>query len=351
MTNMIVERKNLVLVILFIMLLGVAGQVWAGGQNRAGTNAAPELLIPAGARYLAMGGAPVAFVTGVEAIYWNPAGLDRAPKMVNAMFSHRTYIADIAYNFLGVSGKFDMGTLALSLRSLSFGDIPVTTETAPDGTGELFSPTYFVLGLTYSRQLTDRISFGLTVNLVNEGFAQVNSTGFALDAGVQYRNVLSISGMDVGVVIKNIGPAMQYGGAGLWVPAEVPGSERGVTFYKVEAASFDLPSVVEIGAAYHYTVDEHTDLSFCGTFQNNNFAYDEYRFGVEYSYDQTFFLRGGRLFGAGTTDDTPNIFAEFTVGAGVNLMDVGGTDISIDYAFVPVKYFTNNHVLSLKIGF
>ncbi len=351
MTNMIVKRSIPLIVILLAMLLTTAGQAWAGGQNRAGTNAAPELLIPAGARYLAMGGAPVAYVMGVEAIYWNPAGLDRAPKAVNAMFSHRSYIADIAYNFLGVSGKFDMGTLALSLRSLSFGDIPVTTENAPDGTGELFSPTYFIFGLTYSRQLTDRISFGLTVNLVHEGFVQVNTTGFALDAGVQYRNVLSISGMDLGVVIKNIGPAMQYGGAGLWVPAEVPGSQRGVTYYKTEAASFDLPSVVEIGAAYRYTVDEHSDVIVCGTFQNNNFSYDEYRFGVEYSFDQKFFVRGGRLFGAGTTDETPNVFAQFTLGAGVNFVDVGGTDISIDYAFVPVKYFSNNHVISLKVGF
>lgn len=343
------KKKSILLIVLFVA--GLSGELNAGGQNRAGTSAAPELLIPIGARYLSMGGAPVAFASGVEAIYWNPAGVDRTTKSVNAMFSHRSYIADIALSYLAVSSKFDFGTLALSLRTLDIGDIAVTTETAPDGTGEIFSPTFFVAGLTYSGQLTDRISVGITTNLISENFAQVNSSGFAIDAGVQYNGFLTISGLDIGVAMKNIGPAMQYGGPGLWVSANVPGAGRGVTFYKVEAAPFELPSVVEIGAAYHYSFEENNDLTVSSTFQNNNFAYDEYRIGVEYSYDDMLFLRGGYLVGAGVADLRPHIFENYTIGAGVNFIDLGGTDLSVDYAFVPVEFFDNNHVIAIKIGF
>lgn len=344
-------KKNVFILILFTLLWGLVNNVYAGGQNRAGTSAAPELLIPAGARYLAMGGAPVALATGIEAVYWNPAGVDIATKSVNAMFSHRTYIADVSFNYLVVSGKFDFGSLALSLRSLDIGDIPVTTEFAPDGTGEIFSPTYFVAGLTYSRQLTDRIAFGVSVNVISESFAQVSGTGIAIDAGVQYNNLLALTGLDIGVTVKNIGPPMRYGGPGLFVQAEAQGSQRGVTAYKIEAASFELPSVIEIGAAYLLTPAEKSQLSISSTFQNNNFAYDEYRIGAEYSYDQMLFLRGGYLVGASATGDRPHIFEKFTLGAGVSFTDVGGTDLSFDYAFVPVKFFDNNHVIAVRIGF
>lgn len=350
MTNMLVAKSR-VCSLLVIMLLSTSFGIiaYAGGQNRAGTAAAPELLIPPGARYLSMGGSPVALATGVEGIYWNVAGLDREVKSANAMFSHRTYIADIAYNYLAVSGKFDFGTLALSLRALDIGDIPVTTESTPDGTGEIFSPTYFVIGVSYSKQLTDRISIGLTANGVSENFAQVSTSGLALDVGVQYRDVLALRGLDIGVTVKNIGPPMKYGGSGLFVNATVQGTNRGTTLYKVETAEFDLPSVVEIGAAYRMMSSEKNSLNLSTTFQNNNYSYDEYRLGAEYSYDQMFFLRAGYLWGAASTDALPHIFQDFTLGAGVTFR--GTTDLSVDYAFVPVKYFSNNHVVSLRVGF
>jgi hypothetical protein len=333
-----------------LLLIGTS-MLFGGGQNRAGTSAAPELLIPAGGRYLAMGGSPVALSTGVESIFWNPAGLDREERSASAMFSHRTYIADIAYNYFGVGGRFGFGSVGVSLRSLAIGDIPVTTETSPDGTGEIFSPTFFVLGLTYSNKLTDRISIGFTTNIVSETFGQVSASGFAIDAGVQYQNIFDIAGLDIGVAVKNIGPSMKYGGSGLWRQAQAQGTNRGTTLYKVEAAEFEMPSVVELGLAYRVLRDERSSLAVSSSFQNNNYAYDEYRFGAEYAFDRTFFIRGGYLLAAGSSSDQPAIFQDFTVGAGVSFLDVGGTDISLDYAFVPVKYFDSNHVIALRVGF
>jgi len=345
------RRIGFVSFIAVILLLAYSIEADAGGEDRAGTSAAPELVIPIGARYVAMGGSAIALSSGVESIFWNPAGVDRTTRGANAMFSYRSYIADIAVDYLAASGKFDFGTVALSLRSLNIGDIPVTTETAPDGTGEIFSPTYFVMGLTYSRQVTDRIAVGATVNIISESFAQVSSSGVSFDAGVQYHGAIGIPNFDIGVALKNIGPAMQYGGPGLWVQAVAQGASRGVTYYKVEAASFELPTVVELGAAYQLFAQDQSALNVCATFQNNNYAYDEYRVGAEYAFDQKFFLRAGYLVGASSNDNSPDIFQKFSLGAGVSFTDVGGTDISIDYAFVPVEYFSNNNVISLKVGF
>jgi len=300
-----------------------------------------------------MGGAPVAIAQGVEAIYWNPAGLDLAERAANAFFSYRRHLADMNLSYAVVSARFKFGSVALSWRSLDIGDIPVTTEFYPDGTGEIFSPTFFVAGATYSKRLTDRITVGASVNLISEswGEARVAATGLGLDAGVQYRGLVGIRHLALGVVIKNVGPPMRYGGSGLWVQAEVPGSERGVTFYRTQAASFELPSVVEIGLAYEASLGEMSKISVSGAFQNNNFAYDEVRGGLEYSYNNLLFLRAGGLAAWGASDQIPSIFDNLTLGGGLHFANVGGVKVAVDYAYVPVEFFDNNHVVSLRLGF
>jgi len=63
------------------------------------------------------------------------------------MFSQMSYFADInvSYGAIAVqAGEF--GTLGFALKTLSFGEIPVTTQAFPDGTGELYSPSYLTLG-------------------------------------------------------------------------------------------------------------------------------------------------------------------------------------------------------------
>ncbi len=151
--------------------------------------------------------------------------------------------------------------------------------------------------------------------------------------------------------MKHIGPPMRYGGSGLWVEAEVPGTGRGITFYKVEASSFELPSVIELGVGYHVGFGEQSELNLAGAFQNNNFAYDEWRVGAEYSYRDRLFLRGGYLIGAAASDETPLIFEDVTLGAGVNLETGGGLNVTVDYAFVPVEFFDSNHIVSIQLGF
>lgn len=340
--------------ILFVFLIFVcaAGNIFSqGGQDRAGTSAAPQLRIPVGSQYLAMNGSAVATASGLEAIYWNPAGVYHAQTDASALFSYRSYIADMSMSFAAVSGNFgEFGTLGLSFRDLSVGDINVTTMNQPDGTGEIISPTYFVLGLTYSKLLSDRVSIGATINLINESWATVSATGFSVDAGVQYRDLFT-SGLSVGVVVKNLGGAMEYGGSGLIIQADDPNGERGTTFYRVDAASFELPSEIAIGVAYTRALNQDNYLSVAGAFVNNNFAFDDYKLGLEYSYKNIAFLRGGYLFSPQSTDDRMNIWEDFTLGVGLNLKEFSSLDISVDYAYVPVEFFDANNTFSIRVNF
>jgi hypothetical protein len=141
--------KLLVPCLALLLLISVDG---IAQEKRIGTNAASELLIPVGARYIAMGGASLAMVKGVEAIFWNPAGLARADYTASATFSRMTYIADMNLNYVAVAAKFGgLGSIGFSIKALDIGDILVTTEEFPDGTGATFSPQFIVGALTYSR--------------------------------------------------------------------------------------------------------------------------------------------------------------------------------------------------------
>lgn len=343
------QLEKLCCLIIFSILFTC--QVFGGGQNRAGTASAPVLMIPVGGQYIAMQGANVSSVRGLEAIYWNPAGVALSDYGAEAIFSYRRYIADMSMNFVAVSGDLGIGMFGVSFRSLSVGDINVTTMDEPDGNGEIMSPTYFVLGLTYSYVLTDRISIGANVNLINESWANVSATGFAFDFGVEYQDVLSVPNLSVGITVKNLGGAMQYGGSGLTVLANDPNSSRGLTYYNVEAAQFELPSTIAMGVSYKREINEENSISVSGCFNNNNYSYDNYRFGAEYSFKNLLFIRGGYLFSANTTDNAPDIYEDFSAGIGINFGSISDVNVSLDYAYIPVKYFDTNHAFTIKMGF
>ncbi len=150
--------KTAVLCLALVFLVSVNG---LAQETRIGTNAASQLLIPVGARHIAMGGANLATVAGAEAIFWNPAGVALSDYTADVMFSHMTHIADININYVALAVKFgDFGTVGFNVKAMDIGDIIVTSEVAPDGTGALLSPQFITGGLTYSRKLTDTIAFG-----------------------------------------------------------------------------------------------------------------------------------------------------------------------------------------------
>lgn len=325
----------------------------AANKNRIGTAGAQELLIPVGARGVALGYSSAVFLKGADAIYWNPAGLSRMSGSVEAMFSQMSYIADInvSYGAIGVRAG-DFGDLGFTLKSLSFGNIPVTTTDYPDGTGELYSPTYLTFGVTYSRLLTDRISVGVTTNLVSEKILNMSAAGLAFDVGIQYQN-LGVKGLMLSVAVKSIGPNMRFAGSNAYVNATTAGGNRGQSPYVVEMSSFEMPTCLELGLGYIPNLDEKNNLAVGGSFRNNNYLEDEYNFGVEYGYMNTAFLRGGYTFSPQTGKDITNAKGyvyDWALGAGVHYA-TGGVDLTFDYAYRNVKYFDGNHALTLKVGF
>jgi hypothetical protein len=342
--------KNIKLLIKISLLAALlVVDIFASGGKRNGTAGASELLIPVGARGIALNGAYISGIDGLEAIYYNPAGLG-ATLGTEAMFSYTSYIADIGVQYAAVGTGFEgLGSIAFSVKSLDFGDIPVTTTENPYGTGAMFSPTYVVLGLTYANGLTDRIRVGVNFNVVTEKIMRSTATGIALDVGVQYDGIAEVEGLQLGVVLRNFGPQMSFDGPDLIRFASDPNSLRGEQAYKIEGASFDLPSQLEFGLAYKRNFADNYRFTLASSFQQNNFANDEYKAAAEFAFQETFFLRGGYSFMGEAVDlEEEQIFGP-SFGAGVKVN--AGFDIAFDYAYRVATYFDANHVFALRIIF
>jgi hypothetical protein len=321
-------------------------------QNpRVGGVAAPELLIPIGARDLAQGGSSLAVSKGVEAMYWNPAGLGKMSGSAEAMVSSMSYIADISVTYGAVAGKFgDFGSVGVSLKSLSFGEIPLTTEVDPEGKGgRFYSPNYITMGFTYARDLTDAVSVGLTAKLISETIDQVSSSGFAFDFGIQYKGLIQVQGLNIGLAIKNIGSGMTFGGPGLYVSAIDQNAGRPVQKYQLQAATFELPATVDIGLSYERDLGNNLFGTVSGAFVNNNLYYDEYRGGLELGYNMEGLQLVGRVGYLNQPKADENIFG-MTAGFGIEYKS-GNSGITLDYGYRQVQYFKANNVFSLKIGF
>ena len=222
-------------------------------SSRMGSASSTQLLVVPSAKHLSGGGA-VASATGMDAAFWNPAGLAMSESGIDAIFSNRQYIADIQNNFFGIATNIGEYRMAANVRTFNIGDINETTVFSPDGTGQVFTHNFSIVGASVSKKLSDNTSVGLTANYIRESFGRVSASGVAYDLGVQYKGLLGREGLDVGFALKNFGSPVKYDGPGLGVFAEPSDADRPNEYYKIDVAAFDLPFTFDMGLNYNIVV-------------------------------------------------------------------------------------------------
>ena len=351
------KYKTLICLMVFAAVFLAAINVEAGNPKRRGTAGAQELTIPVGSRGTALGGAVVAYAKGIDALFWNPAGVAGQDASAELMASNMRYIADINVNYAAVTGNFrGVGWFGFSVKTLDFGDIPVTTEEAPDGTGATFSPTYLTLGLTYARAMTDRIHFGATVKVVSEKITRESASGVVFDFGLQYST--GPRGLRLGVALMNIGGNMKFDGADLEAKVPIPGQRVGsqVRPLRVPLNSFEVPTTLQLGIAYEVGLGSSNSVTLAGDFMNDNFGLDRYIGSAEFNYNNFLFLRGG--YAMGYNEEESNFASqndEFmfgpSFGAGVVFKIAANTKLALDYAYRTTEFFDNNQWFTLTATF
>ncbi len=337
-----------------IFLLAWLTLAYAGNPDRQGEAGAYELLLNPWARSAGLHTLTTSMIGGVEAMRLNVAGLVRIPK-TQVLIGHTRYLAGTGVNMnaVGLGQRVGPnGVFGLSLMALDFGDIPVTTTSQPEGTGATFSPNFFHLGLSYAHIFENKVSVGITLRAISESTTDLTAQGAALDAGVQY-----VTGeqdnFKFGISLRNIGTPMRFGGEGLSFRATNPdGTINYDLSYDRQAASFELPSVLNIGASYDFHLDARNRLTIVGNFTSNSFSRDAIGGGIEYAFNEIFMLRGGYRYDLGSSADnfTNNVYSGISAGVSIEVPFEKGSDtkFALDYGYRATNPWSGSHNLTLR---
>jgi hypothetical protein len=343
--------KKLYSILCFTMVSGLA---LAGNPDRQGEAGANQLLINPWARCAGLHAMNTSSIEGAEAMYLNVAGLSRINK-TQIQLGHTRYIADINVNALGFAQKIGKsgGVFGVSLIALDLGDFDYTTEDVPEGSGAVFSPSYFNMGLSYSHLFENKVSVGVTAKIVNESVSNVSAKAFALDAGVQYVTGEN-DNFKFGISLRNVGSKMRYGGEGLSKGRPNPGPTfvYNNTYYE-RSAAYELPSQLNIGASYDWLLGKTNRLTLLGNFTSNAFSRDQLGAGLELNVRKSFSFRVGYKYEL----DAPIGSAEATIDNGLSaglsfsvpVRKGSDTRVSFDYAYRQTAIFNGIHNLGIRL--
>lgn len=339
-----------------MLLLFSSSIAFAGNPDRAGQAGASELLVNPWARSSGFHGMNTATIQGIEASRVNIGGLAFVNK-TQLVLAHTLWLqgSGISLNTAGFAQKLgESSVLGINIMSMGFGDILVTSEADPEGaSGATYSPQFLNIGLGYARSFSESIHVGFQLTLINEGIANVSASGAALDMGIQYVTGAK-KNMHFGISLRNIGTPMSYNGDGLAYRIDSP---QGFSLLMDQRAEkFELPSQLNIGAAYDWHLAEKHRLTLMGNFTSNAFIKDYIGAGVEYAFNEMFMLRGGYRYekgvnGALNTEERTSAFTGLSGGVSLEVpIKEDGPSFGFDYSFRPTNPYAGTHTIGLRIN-
>lgn len=334
----------------WIIIAAVACSVNINAQqvSKAGTTAAKFLSIGVGPRANAMGAAFSAVANDASSMYWNPAGIAHLNDN-QGIFSYSKLFADIDLNYFGiVINSGDLGNFGINVTSLNIGDMEVTTENSPEGTGEKFSAGSFALGVSYARYITEDFIVGVNIKYIREDIFNSSASGLGVDIGTIFTT--PFWGIKIASSITNFGTKMQITGQDLLVrfdqDEQRSGNNETIDAY-ISTDEFELPLRLQIGLTKDFTIMDNNRLTIAvdGNHPNDNHQY--VNVGVELAlFDEIISLRGGykSLF----LDESQE---GLTLGVGLKYGGFGKISMTVDYAFQELEYLDNMHSFGVMVGF
>jgi hypothetical protein len=256
------------------------------GEERAATTVLPFLKIGVGARAEGMAQAFVGVADDVSALYWNPGGLGRMEGGA-VSFSHLEWPAEISYDYIGAVQRLGKRlSVGVAYAQLKTDEMPVTTETHPEGNGRTFFFIDQSVQATGCMRMTDQFSVGLTLKYVREDIDDVTLDGLLGDVGTYYRT--GFRDLSVAVSLSNFGGQFKPEGS-------YTGTDGTTKSYK-EASP---PTLFRIGSAMTVFEREQHRVLCAAQINHPVDNAENYLLGLEYGWMERFFLRGGWKFNAG----------------------------------------------------
>jgi hypothetical protein len=347
------------IIIAFAVIL-VTAPVYGGNPDRTGQAGASELLINPWAQSSGWYGLNISSIRGVEAPNVNVAGLTFLNN-TQLEFSRTEWLvgSEISINTFGFAQKVGDGAIGLTLTSMDLGEVEITTTESPDGTGAFYKPRFSNLGLSYARNFADYLSGGITMRIISESISDVKAIGVSLDVGIQYITGSEIhpEQIKMGIALKNIGTPLKFDGDGLSFRGNVPDGDYEMT-QEFRSESFELPSLLTIGASYDFFFGQNHRLTAVGNFVSNSFYKDQFGAGLEYALkvknNEMFMLRAGYRYENGITDDVERTSATTGIAAGVTFQypinEMGNVLAGLSYSYRTSYQYNGSHCFGFRLS-
>ncbi|MBD3237522.1 MAG: PorV/PorQ family protein [Candidatus Eisenbacteria bacterium] len=262
------------------------------------------------ARASLLGQAMSSVVGDASACYWNPAGLARrdTPQL---LLSHTEGFADLRQEYLAAlqpAGPFTFGLFFNGLWT----DNLEGFDRAGNATGS-FGVSSFAAGVSAGREVYGGLLLGATGKYLREDIGVYSATGYAFDAGLQWR-CRRMEGLQFGLTVQNVGSDMKFLVEEFSLPLAVQG---GVSWRRPTGAGGRLL----VAADLRHVQDEGTGLLV----------------GVEYGYREMLSLGVGYQGGHELRD------VGFGIGAHPGRVD-------LHWAYMPMaEEMGDEHRVSLRV--
>lgn len=344
LNKMITYRKLKAFALLATFLFCFGNRIWAqDGENPKANwapinTAVPSLSIAPDARGGGMGDIGVATLPDVNSQYWNPAKYVFNYSNAGVSLSYtpwlRRLVNDVA--LLNLSGYLKLGTderqaIAASLRYFTFGEVIDNNEAGE--TQMITNPYEMAFDVSYSRKLSESYSMAVALRYIRSDQGadvtdeRVPGNAFAADVAGYLEKYVILGNAEAlwsfGFNISNIGTKISYdsGATNQFLPTKLaigtgllyPLDDYNEIGVYVDISKYLVPSEPQMTGttdediqAYNDAVDEYNTMSpITGMFKSFGDSPLGFKgemqeimasIGLEYSYNQQFFVRGGYYY-------------------------------------------------------
>lgn len=270
-----------------VILLCFSVKIYCINED-AGTTGLQFLKIGPEARGASLSGAVIADVSGVEALYWNPAGLNGIDGK-EIMLSYNKWWGDNIF----INSSFGMPLLLSLFGKIGIGITYFGSGELPKTPGVLQTEYYSIVGnIGYGFKIS-KFLLGAVLKYAYTDVFGISTHSPFLDIGTIFEVVKNLK---VGLVLKNAGFIISK-----------------------DLANDTIPFVYEIGLGYNYSLNKKNSFN---VFVASGGALDEnlsFKIGSEYDYNETVFLRAGYTL---NNEDNLSFTKGLNLGTGVKLGDL-----------------------------
>ena len=319
-------KKILIFISLFTAFLGYSQK-----ERRVITTAVPFLMISSDARASGIGEQGVATSFDNFSQHWNPSKYVFSENSSGFGFSYTPYLSKIVNDvFLGNLTYYrknsERSAWSFSLKYFSLGDIDVLQN--PLDIPIIESPNEFTIDAGYSLKLNENFGLGITgrfllsdVKLQSFDAESQAATSVAVDISGFFQSDIVTIGRSNGILragfnISNLGPKMKYTDLGQesFIPTNLKigsgfeflsdNSNSLTVSFEINKLLVPTPSIPIYDSSETEIISyRQDDIGFLsGIFKSFGDAPDgsseelkelTYSFGLEYSFNESFFLRSG----------------------------------------------------------